>query len=78
MGFWIQNVQKVRLSFGTIFPAQVRVWAPKVADFPLDFWVFGYYLTTSLSKAGMMIVIVKKLLNVSNGLLEVGAEGFMV
>ena len=35
---------------------------------------FGYYLITSLlPKAGMMIVIVEKLLNVSNGFKMVGA-----
>ena len=39
----------------------------------------GYYLTTSLlPKAGMMIVIVEKPLNVSHGLAMVGAQGFMV
>ena len=44
----------------------------------LGFWLFGYYLTTSLSKAGMMIVIVKKQLNVSIGLPLVGAQVIMV
>ena len=50
----------------------------KSGRFSLGFWLFGYYLTTSLSKAGMMIVIVKKQLNVSIGLPLVGAQVIMV